>query len=101
MTQHNYPLDDFPTDAPPGTAEKLEVMIDRRKRGRHIFHPLDNIEPVEVNVCVRLLVGGERESNCRASGRTRRKPSKYHEPDGKLLSSDLASIRMRGWEAFR
>lgn len=101
MTQHNYPLDDFPTDAPPGSAEKLEVMISRRERGRHIFHPLDSMESTEENVCVRLLVGGVRESNNRASGRTRRSRAKYHEPDGKLLPSDLASIRMRGWEAFR
>lgn len=101
MTQHNYPLDDFPTDAPPGTAEKLEVMISRRKRGRHIFHPLDSMEPTEENVCVRLLVGGVRESNNRASGRTRRSRAKYHEPCGKLIVGDKSKFVSRWWEAFK
>lgn len=101
MCQHNYPLDDYPTDAPPGSLEKLEVMIDRRERGRHIFHPADSAEPVEENVCVRLLVGGVRESNNRSSGRTRKSRAKYHQPEAKLFPCDLADIRKRGWEAFK
>lgn len=85
MTQHNYPLDDFPTDAPPGSAEKLEVMISRRERGRHIFHPLDNQKAVPVNSSVRLLIGGVRETHNRGSVRyrNRRKRWECHEFKGR------------------
>lgn len=88
MTQHNYPLDDYPTDAPPGSAEKLEVMIDRRKRGRHIFHPLDNLQSVEVNTAVRLLIGGVRETHNRGSVQRRNRAKRWecHEPTAKIHS---------------
>lgn len=79
--RHSYPLGE-PTLAPPGTMEKLEVMITRFAAGKSIFHPLDNLIQVKENVCVRLLVGGVRESNNLSSGRMRksRKRWEHHEP---------------------
>jgi hypothetical protein len=35
------PLDKHPTDAPPGSEEKVEVLIDRANRGVALWHPLD------------------------------------------------------------
>jgi hypothetical protein len=35
------PLPPYPTMALPGSAEKIEVMMWRQKRGYHLYHPLD------------------------------------------------------------
>lgn len=75
-------LHDQPTRAEPGTLEKLEVLIRRYAEGLELFHPRDNRSVNHENVCVRLLVGGKRESNNRSSGRQRKSRAKwrYHEP---------------------
>jgi hypothetical protein len=46
LFKHQYrdpPLDDQPTEALPGTPEKLAVMHDRARRGKQIFHPGDPV----------------------------------------------------------
>ena len=37
----NPPLDDKPTDAPPGSEEKKQVLQSRLERGKALFHPDD------------------------------------------------------------
>ncbi len=37
----DMPVDDAPTEAWPGSEEKIKVMEDRAARGRAIFHPGD------------------------------------------------------------
>lgn len=64
-----------PTDAEPGTHEKLEVMIRRYASGRQIFHPHDNwqFRQPRDNPAVRLIVGGKRETRNPGSRRSRAK----------------------------
>lgn len=44
------PLPDSPTDAPPGSPEKIRVLQERARAGRALFHPADAIafEPADV-----------------------------------------------------
>jgi hypothetical protein len=37
-------LPDHPTDAVPGSPEKIRVMADRVAAGRQIFHPADTVQ---------------------------------------------------------
>src|SRR4051812_6839331 len=42
LRSDNHPLDpNGPTDATPGSPEKMSVMRDRAARGCQVFHPLD------------------------------------------------------------
>ena len=40
----NAPLPDAPTDATPGSEEKIRILIERARLKQALFHPLDSIK---------------------------------------------------------
>lgn len=50
------PLPPYPTTAPPGTLEKIEVMQERLAQGYHLHHPDDvKLEHEEVSI-TRIMI---------------------------------------------
>lgn len=68
-----------PTDAEPGTPEKIEIMAARYAAGLAIRHPADNLSYTDrrENNSARLLIGGVRETNHRGV-RWDRQPGRHY-----------------------
>lgn len=74
----NIPKSGWPTEAPPGTVEKLLVMIAREARGEKLFHPYDAKNEVDLSPLFFYLLAYERQEQIKTE---QQRPKENEEED--------------------